>query len=325
MDERDKSLKGRTESERAKSREIPQVSLLQLVRPFFHLTFFLSLFLSQHGVPCLQVGKLGLVGRTMLPVKYAEAALGHTKGPSQHVPLHTMAFTFMILSVFCGFEVQAIASCKRGSCNDMPLWRCFDQFLSGCNENEEAYVFTGRGLSGTIPLWLSSLSNAQNIYLDGNQLTGTIPDIFDQLPLLESFDVARNLLTGVPPASLCDLRRISHCALRQHSSDVNSFSCLGLCPGACVNVGCFDVTTPQVAVQDVCSSTMPCSNLALAECAFLSCPNGTAAASLPPRLILSDKRIYGTIPHGGFAGVSQRFVNCRQNQWLRGFGRICVV
>ena len=236
-------------------------------------------------------------------MKNTGAALGRTSMPLHNAQPRLMSMLFVIVSVFRVVEVQANGLCKRGSCTDMPLWRCYDTFLSGCNDNEEAYVFSGRGLSGTIPLWLSSLSNAQNIYLDGNQLTGTIPDIFDKLPFLENVDVARNLLTGVPPASLCGMRRLSSCALRQHSSDINSFSCLSGCPGVCANVGCLDITTPHVAVTDVCISKMACGNSALAECAFLSCPNGTAAASLPPRLILSNKKIYGTIPSRSFAGV----------------------
>ena len=201
----------------------------------------------------------------------------------------------LLVAVLVAVLIPGIASqCARGSCRDMPFWECYDAYLAGCNDNFESYVWSNSELSGTIPAWIASLDNAQAIYLDGNQLTGTLPEeSLASLVHLEEFDVARNELEGPVPATLCSLKRLSSCALRQTDSDANAFECSDECPDICTNFQCIDDTTTSSPLQ--CPPTELCYDSRLEDCPFLLCDSGSTG--LTPRLILTNHRLSGSIPN----------------------------
>lgn len=63
-------------------------------------------------------------------------------------------------------------------------------------------------LSGTIPSFLSKLTNLQHLDLSLNNLTGPIPDFLSQLKDLDDIDLSSNSLTGSIPSSLSQLPKL---------------------------------------------------------------------------------------------------------------------
>ncbi|KAL0906588.1 hypothetical protein M5K25_025092 [Dendrobium thyrsiflorum] len=69
----------------------------------------------------------------------------------------------------------------------------------------------GRGLAGTLPSSLSSLTSLQSLFLPGNQLSGPLPS-FGNLATLQEISVSSNLFTSVPSdffSGLSGLQKIS--------------------------------------------------------------------------------------------------------------------
>uniref|UniRef100_A0ACD5YN62 Uncharacterized protein n=1 Tax=Avena sativa TaxID=4498 RepID=A0ACD5YN62_AVESA len=72
-------------------------------------------------------------------------------------------------------------------------------------ENLQVFAMNDCSLSGSIPHWLSELTNLGMLFLHNNQLTGTIPDWISSLNFLFYLDISNNSLTGEISSSLMDM------------------------------------------------------------------------------------------------------------------------
>uniref|UniRef100_A0A453NDD5 Uncharacterized protein n=1 Tax=Aegilops tauschii subsp. strangulata TaxID=200361 RepID=A0A453NDD5_AEGTS len=72
-------------------------------------------------------------------------------------------------------------------------------------ENLQVLSMSYCSMSGTIPDWLSKLTNLGMLFLQGNQLTGPIPDWISTLNFLFHLDISNNSFTGEISTALAEM------------------------------------------------------------------------------------------------------------------------
>ncbi|KAF7078184.1 hypothetical protein CFC21_082658 [Triticum aestivum] len=72
-------------------------------------------------------------------------------------------------------------------------------------ENLQVLSMSYCSMSGTIPDWLSNLTNLGMLFLQGNQLTGPIPDWISTLNFLFHLDISNNSFTGEISTALAEM------------------------------------------------------------------------------------------------------------------------
>ena len=85
--------------------------------------------------------------------------------------------------------------------------------LSGTPQRVTQLYLVRKGLSGTIPADLGSLSALTGLYLHRNELTGSIPSHLGELSSLVHLTLHRNRLWGEMPAALGDLTALTFLSL----------------------------------------------------------------------------------------------------------------
>lgn len=88
--------------------------------------------------------------------------------------------------------------------------------LAGLSALMSLSLFRLPGLSGAIPVCLTSLSNLQFVTISHTNVSGPIPESLARLRSLDSVDLSNNRLTGPIPSSFADLPNLRSLDLRRN-------------------------------------------------------------------------------------------------------------
>ena len=123
-------------------------------------------------------------------------------------------------------ETEALNKLYTDTCGVDCTWNynilqapCGQEDIQCTDGNVDDLFLDNKGLTGSIPTELSTLTHLVNLYLHTNNLSGSIPAELGNLTHLEMLDLSYNQLGGSIPAELGNLTKLKR--LRLHDNQLN--------------------------------------------------------------------------------------------------------